>query len=150
MSSRTRTAAVRVAALLALGLGGLAVAGCGGNQGASADVAAGKTTFSNLCSSCHTLADSGKPPATVGPNLDDAFRASRQVGISEDQFAGVVRRWISIAQMPMPRNLVKGKDADNVAAYVASVAGRSPDSAVIAAPPWPNAKPVPPRQEPAR
>ena len=49
---------------------------------------------------------------SIGPSLDDAFRASRQVGMSDEQFQGVVRRWIDIAQLPMPRNLVKGKDAD--------------------------------------
>ena len=32
--------------------------------------------------------------------------------MQDDQFAGVVKRWIRIAQLPMPRNLVTGQDAD--------------------------------------
>jgi mono/diheme cytochrome c family protein len=125
-----------IAAALALGLGSLALAGCGGDT--TADIAAGKQTFSNLCASCHTLADSGKPPANIGPNLDDAFRASRQVGMSDEQFAGLVKAWVDMAQPPMPRKLVEGQDRDNVAAYVASVAGTDPES-----PPRPAPEPTP-------
>lgn len=117
----------RIAAVLALGVGVLTASGCGGDE-AEADVAAGKQTFVNSCASCHTLDDAGRPPSAVGPNLDDAFRASRQVDMSEEQFAGVVERWIEIAQPPMPRNMVEGQDKKNVAAYIAQVAGRSPDS----------------------
>jgi mono/diheme cytochrome c family protein len=122
-----------IAAALALGLGSLALAGCGGGD-TTADIAAGKQTFSNLCASCHTLADSGKPPSSIGPNLDDAFRASRQVGMSDEQFSGLVKAWVDMAQPPMPRKLVGGQDLDNVAAYVASVAGTDPESAVRPAP----------------
>jgi mono/diheme cytochrome c family protein len=135
----------RIAAALALGLGSLALAGCGGDT--TADVAAGKQTFSNLCTSCHTLADSGKPPATIGPNLDDAFRAARQVGMSDEQFSGLVKAWVGMAQPPMPRDLVTGQDLDNVAAYVASVAGTSPESAVRPAPPPTPEVPVDNRQQ---
>jgi mono/diheme cytochrome c family protein len=117
----------RIAAVLALGAGVLTATGCGGS-GEDADVAAGKQTFVNLCSSCHTLDDSGRPPSAVGPDLDDAFRAARQVDMHEDQFAGVVERWIEIAQPPMPRNLVEGQDKKNVAAYIAQVAGTTPES----------------------
>jgi mono/diheme cytochrome c family protein len=134
-----------IAAALALGLGSLALAGCGGDT--TADVAAGKQTFSNLCTSCHTLADSGKPPATIGPNLDDAFRAARQVGMSDEQFSGLVKAWVGMAQPPMPRDLVTGQDLDNVAAYVASVAGTSPESAVRPAPPPTPEVPVDNRQQ---
>ena len=37
------------------------------------------------------------------------------------------------AQKPMPRDLVKGQDAANVAAYIASVAGTTPESAIFPA-----------------
>ena len=84
----------------------------------------------SVCASCHFLEDAGTPPTNIGPDLDDAFRAARQVGMQDDQFAGVVKRWIRIAQLPMPRNLVTGQDADDVAAYVAKVAGTQPESGV--------------------
>ena len=136
----------RLTAAVALAVGGLALAGCG-SGGGTADLAAGKTTFKNLCSSCHSLSEAGTTPAYIGPSLDDAFRAARQVGMSDEQFRGVVRRWITIAQLPMPRNLVKGKDADNVAAYIASVAGTSPASEPFPYQTTPQV-PDPPRQTP--
>jgi mono/diheme cytochrome c family protein len=147
MTKRSLRRARRAAAALAVGGGLLIAAGCG-HDSMSGDAAAGKTQFANLCASCHTLADSGKPPSQIGPSLDDAFRASRQAGFNEQQFAGVVLRWITEAQQPMPRDLVKGQDAKDVAAYVASVAGRTPNSAVFAAEETPEV-PDPPRQDQA-
>lgn len=138
---------VRAAAAVALAVAGIGLAGCGSADTGTADLAAGEQTFKNLCSSCHTLGAAGTAPANIGPSLDDSFRASRQVGMSDDQFKGVVRRWIEIAQQPMPRNLVTGQDADNVAAYIASVAGKSPDSAPFPYQSTP-AVPDPPRQQP--
>jgi len=136
----------RAAIALALGAGLLLAAGCGGDDGQAPDLAAGKTTFGTYCASCHTLADSGKPPAYIGPNLDDSFRASREAGIADDQFAGLVERWIQIAQLPMPRDLVTGQDAQNVAAYIAAVAGTNPESDAYPATTSPEV-PDPPRQE---
>jgi mono/diheme cytochrome c family protein len=137
----------RVAAALALAAGALAVAGCGDDALDSADTEAGKQTFVTLCAQCHTLEAAGTPPATIGPDLDDAFRAARQVGMEETQFAGVVERWIEIAQLPMPRNLVSGQDKTNVAAYIAEVAGTQPDSSVRPAPPPTPEIPNPSRQQ---
>ncbi len=128
-------------ALLILGTAGL-LAGCGGAQSAldSADTAAGKTLFTKSCAGCHTLQDAGST-SPIGPDLDDAFRASREQGFEETQFYGVVHRWIQEAPqpplpgsypVPMPQNLVVGADAENVAAYVAKVAGTLPDSEVTA------------------
>jgi mono/diheme cytochrome c family protein len=74
------------------------------------------------CAGCHTLADAGSQ-AAVGPNLDDAFYGDREQGFKESSIANVVLQQIRIAIPPMPQNLVKGQDADDVAAYVASVAG---------------------------
>ncbi len=128
-------------ALLILGTAGL-LAGCGDAQSAldSADTAAGKTLFTKSCAGCHTLQDAGST-SPIGPDLDDAFRGAREQGFEETQFYGVVRRWIREAPQPpapgsypvaMPQNLVEGADAENVAAYVAKVAGTSPDSEVTA------------------
>lgn len=146
MTGRSLIRAGRLAAALGLAAGALAVAGCGDDTQA-ADVAAGKQTFVGACSSCHYLEDAGTPQTNIGPNLDDAFRASRQVGIEDDQLAGTVRRWIEIAQLPMQRDLVTGQDKENVAAYVAKVAGTQPDSVVRPAPPPTPEVPNPPRQQ---
>jgi mono/diheme cytochrome c family protein len=115
------------------------LSGCGASSAIdSADTAAGKTKFVGACGGCHTLADAGTK-GVVGPNLDDAFRESRQNGFKETEFFGVVKRWIAIApQAPrpgsypqaMPQNLVVGQDADNVAAYVAHAAGTNNESNV--------------------
>ena len=123
----------RLAAALAIGGGLVLAVGCGSGSGVTGDVDNGKTQFANLCASCHTLAASGKPPSNIGPNLDDSFRASRQAGIDDAQFQGVVQRWITEAQKPMPRDLVVGQDAQDVAAYIASVAatGEAADESVI-------------------
>lgn len=138
---------VRLAAVVALGAAALVVSGCG-DDFAEADLDSGEQTFAQLCSSCHTLEAAGTPPSQIGPNLDDAFRAARQVGISEEQYAGVIQRWIKIAQKPMPRDLVEGDDARDVSAYIASVAGRNDVSAVRPLVPTP-AVPEVSRQEPA-
>jgi mono/diheme cytochrome c family protein len=146
MSGRPIAHAGRLAAAIALAAGALAVAGCGEDVEA-ADTEAGKQTFVTLCASCHTLEAAGTPPSNIGPNLDDSFRASRQVGMEEDQFAGVVERWIRIAQLPMPRDLTTGQDSVNVAAYIAEVAGTQSDSTVRPAPPPTPEVPEPPRQQ---
>ena len=135
-------------AVLALALGGglLIAAGCGGESTEAPDLEAGKQTFVTLCAGCHALAASGAPPAHIGPNLDDSFRAAKDVGIEDDQFVGLIERWIRIAQAPMPRDLVKGQDATNVAEYIAAVAGNDQESPVYPAETTPEV-PDPPRQE---
>ena len=144
--------AARIGAAVVLSAGVIAVAGCG-DSAPNADVEAGKQNFVNLCSSCHVLADAesgqdrGGNLNRPGPDLDDAFRGARQAGIDETVFEGVVRRWIRIAQPPMPRDLVTGQDAADVAAYVAEVAGTQPESIVRPAAPFPPEAPDPARQE---
>ena len=102
----------------------LATAGCGtgGISEGKADVANGKTLFQQKCGSCHTLDDAGTT-GKIGPNLDDAYAADRIVGMEDSSFEALVRQQIDLADPPMPRHLLKGQDADDVAAYVASVAG---------------------------
>ena len=80
------------------------------------------------------LADAGSK-GTVGPNLDDAFAGDRKQGFKESTIENVVLDQIREANLPMPKNLVKGQDAVDVAAYVASVAGtgkRDREAAVAA------------------
>jgi mono/diheme cytochrome c family protein len=119
---------LRRAALLSLAAVALAGCGTGGlapEQGA--DVADGKLLFTQRCGGCHTLREAGtrgseNNPAG-GPNLDAAFSASRSEDFSQSTILQVVHDQIKYAVPPMPRNLVKGDDADAVAGYVAEVAG---------------------------
>jgi cbb3-type cytochrome c oxidase subunit III len=113
----------RGGALLVLATALLA-AGCGtGGISKSGDSSAGKDLFLAKCAGCHTLADAGSH-GNQGPNLDDAFSYSRDQGFKEVTIQQVVRDQIELAVPPMPRDLVKGADADAVAAYVAQVAGK--------------------------
>lgn len=130
--------------LLAVTLGSLAtlLAGCGtlGYTSAKADKTHGKALFSSKCGSCHTLADAGTT-GTIGPDLDYAFKQDLAVGMTEGTIRQVVRGQIAYAVTEtstgapgMPKNLVKGEDAKDVAAYVASVAGKAVAAAPAPAP----------------
>jgi len=113
----------RSGALLVLATALLA-AGCGtGGIAKGGDATAGKQLFVEKCGGCHTLADAGTH-GTQGPNLDDAFAPSLDQGMERVTVEQVVRDQIELAVPPMPKNLVTGSDADAVAAYVASVAGK--------------------------
>jgi cbb3-type cytochrome c oxidase subunit III len=101
----------------------LLAAGCGtGGLAKGGDAGTGKQLFVAKCGGCHALADAGTNGA-VGPNLDDAFAYDRQQGYKDSTIEQVVRDQIEIAGGRMPANLYKGQDANDVAAYVASVAG---------------------------
>ncbi|MHB8642468.1 MAG: c-type cytochrome [Gaiellaceae bacterium] len=108
-----------------------AAAGCSSGVGtvaAPGDKAAGKALFISTCSSCHTLAEA-KASGKVGPNLDDAFGSDRAQGFKESTIRQVVADQIRFpgnygpTGPTMPKNLVKGKAVDDVASYVAYVAG---------------------------
>ena len=127
----------RAVAPLALAVALLA-GGCGtGGIAKGGDATRGKTLFTKNCAGCHALADAGSV-ANVGPNLDDAFAAMRASGqdthFSDSTIQNVVLDQIRIAAPPMPANLVRGQDAADVAAYVASVAGKTPAGGTVAAP----------------
>ena len=72
------------------------LAGCGGASSAldTADVAAGKTKFIGACGGCHSLADAGTK-GNIGPNLDDAFRGSRESGSHSTPPS--IRCWASVS-----------------------------------------------------
>jgi cbb3-type cytochrome c oxidase subunit III len=115
--------------LLLLGLT-LLLAGCGTGGGASGsgDQQNGQKLFTAKCAGCHVLNAAGSA-GTVGPNLDDAFRPDKQQGFKESTVRDVVLVQIRQPSPPMPANLVKGQDAQDVAAYVASVAGSGKEGA---------------------
>ena len=98
-------------------------AGCGtGGPTHGGNASAGKKLFvaDARCGSCHTLKDAGSR-GTVGPNLDEAFAESRAEGFKSSAIENVVRDQIKYPTRGsgMPANLVKGQEADDVAAYVA-------------------------------
>jgi mono/diheme cytochrome c family protein len=118
------------AALLAAGCAGRAVDSSG------ADTSTGKQLFSQNCGGCHTLADAGTV-ANVGPNLDDAFRASRTEkggDFQESTIFDVTLDQMKLAASPMPRfdtgpQALSEEELQSIAAYVASVAGLPPEAA---------------------
>jgi mono/diheme cytochrome c family protein len=111
----------------------LLVAGCAGRavDFKGADLNQGKTLFAKECGGCHTLADAATA-GTVGPNLDDSFRAARsKVGGSFDEstFFQITLDQMRLAAPPMPHfdeepQKLSEEQLVDVAAYVASVAGK--------------------------
>jgi mono/diheme cytochrome c family protein len=101
----------------------LPVAGCGRQH--EPDLVNGKALFVQKCSSCHTLGRANAQ-GTQGPNLDEAFETDLREGMTRATVRGVVRRQISNVRRGsiMPRNLVTGNDALDVAAYVAAVTAK--------------------------
>jgi mono/diheme cytochrome c family protein len=140
--------AILLAMLTASGCGtvGLSEAGEG-------DTTNGKTLFTQKCGSCHVLADADTK-GQIGPNLDNAFVQSRADGLGEGTIQAVVRGQIEYPVeepstgsqgMPGPDTLLPECDgggdgggqepqgcvadqnqaAEDIAAYVASVAGKA-------------------------
>src|ERR671910_1429156 len=129
---------VRGLALGACAIGASAVfAGCGSSLADRGDnVINGKQLFVEKCGACHILNRAGTKGVT-GPNLDQAFARARQDGFGDSTFEGIVHRQIeqpairarvvpkTRKALPlMPANLVKGEDARDVAAYVASAVAK--------------------------
>ena len=115
----------------------LAACGTGGISQGAADQANGKKLFlgKGQCAGCHTLAAAGSS-GTIGPNLDDAFAQARADGYKESAIRNIVHEQIkypgqyqtapnnpSFLKANMPANLVRGQDAEDVAAFVAASAG---------------------------
>lgn len=129
MQRRTITAFLAVASAVAAGLG---LAACGDTAGYSegtGDRQNGKELFVKGCGSCHELADAGTK-AQIGPNLDFAFVQSRLDGLGESTIQQVVRGQIaypvtetSTGEPGMPADIFEGDEAEDVATYVAEVAG---------------------------
>jgi plastocyanin len=92
----------------------------------SGDTANGKKLFVSKCGSCHVLSRAGTK-GNVGPSLDAAFRQDRIDGIPGDTIRGVVHQQILYPQRggAMPKDVVTGEDAYDVASYVALTAGKS-------------------------
>ena len=133
-------AGLAAAALLAAGCGYGGAANAGGQQ---PDTQSGQQLFTQSCGTCHTLSAAGTS-GTIGPNLDNAFAADVQEGYPQSVdrerrprpdparlradrhlHDGQERQGPHATDATMPANILKGQDALDVAAYVASVAGQS-------------------------
>ncbi len=131
-----RSRSVRGMALSAVAAGAVALlSGCGLTDTGD-NVVNGKQLFVARCGSCHVLERAGTKGVT-GPSLDAAFARARGDGFGQSTFEGIVHRQIQQpARSPqvdpasgkvlplMPAGLVKGDDAEDVAAYVASAAAK--------------------------
>ena len=83
--------------------------------GGAAASAEGKQIFTQSCGTCHTLSDAGTN-GQVGPNLDQLKpNKARVLSAIENGGAG---------SGAMPANIVTGAEAEAVATYVSSVAGK--------------------------
>jgi len=100
--------------------------GCGtGGPAEGGNATQGRKLFltDGQCASCHTLADA-RSKGVVGPNLDHAFAAAKDEGFKESTIRNVVLdqiRYPTTGSQMQP-NLVRGSDAEDVAAYVAKCA----------------------------
>ncbi len=120
----------------------LAASGCGAvGRDTTGDPSHGKQLFLSAatpsnptCGSCHTLANA-RSQGTVGPNLDDAFASDKAQGFSDQTIADVIRGQIAYPEEPMPANLYRGQDANDVASYVAKCAAEPACGVTASRPP---------------
>jgi cytochrome c6 len=95
--------------------GGGGTTGGGKQAGGGGAAAAGKLIFTQSCGTCHTLADAGTN-GQVGPVLD-------QVKPDKQRVLNAIKKG-GLGSGTMPANIVTGKEAQQVAEYVSSVAGK--------------------------
>jgi mono/diheme cytochrome c family protein len=122
-------ALILIGALIALALG---VTACGyGEQGLAVSSESanynGSVVFAEHCSGCHTLSAAGtqgsgnRGQRTQGPNLNQREESVEDVmfAIENGGFSGAI----------MPQNIVVGKEAEEVAKFVAKYAGEEAENA---------------------
>jgi mono/diheme cytochrome c family protein len=114
-----RRPAAAILLVLLAALGSIA-SGCDSSGGKPIANNRGAQLFRDRCSGCHTLSAAGARGSAAkerisGPNLDQRHETPDQVlfAIRNGGFSGAI----------MPQNVVLGKDADAVAAFVAKYAG---------------------------
>jgi plastocyanin len=115
-----RSGAVALLAVVAIPLSGCSVKGAD-----NANLITGKQAFVAKCGSCHTLARA-ETKGIVGPNLDEAFRASIAEGLERSTVRGVVEEQVKIPnpEGAMPKDLASGAVLRDIAAYVSQSADR--------------------------
>jgi mono/diheme cytochrome c family protein len=88
----------------------------------NAEEVKGRELFSHTCTVCHTLA-AVKSVGRIGPNLDVLVGAIPSVAIRRTVVLGTIKEGPALGQGNMPADLYQGKEAEDVAAFVAAVAG---------------------------
>jgi mono/diheme cytochrome c family protein len=83
---------------------------------------AGRDIFAERCATCHTLA-AANAVGKVGPNLDQLIGGLDPKG-QKAFILNAIQQGRARGSGQMPAGLVDGQDAQNVAAFVAAVAGR--------------------------
>lgn len=134
-------ALILIAAVIAAALG---ISACGyGEQGLAVKQDSanynGAVLFATHCSGCHTLSAAGtqgsgnRGQRTQGPNLNGREESVEDVtfAIQNGGFSGAI----------MPQNIVVGKEAEEVAKFVAKYAGQGAESSPR---PGQNEEPSPP------
>ena len=123
----TRPGAAWRAALALAGIALVALTGCGVSETGDSD--RGRQLFIQKCGTCHVLKQAATS-GTQGPDLDAAFAQARASGMDPDTIAGVVKAQVESPRpstddpnVSMPAHIVTGEDLDDVATYVAQVAG---------------------------
>ena len=110
---RTRSPlSTKSAAILVIAVVGLA--GCGGAQPASRTTtqSSGEAIFVRSCGACHKLAAAGTEGVVA-----KSFDVTKPSEV-------LVLRTLAVPPKNMPKNLLSGRDARIVAAYIAKNAGR--------------------------
>jgi plastocyanin len=146
MGPRPRSNRLRASAAVALAAVAVTVlSACTNASSKNADLVAGKKQFAQKCGSCHALSRAGTK-GTAGPDLDLAFQQALRDGLPRSSIQGLIHDQILYPASfkaeggkraddsgAMPAGLVKGDDAVDVSAYVASVVAKSgKDSGLLA------------------
>lgn len=134
------------ATVVLVGVAATLLSACTNTASDNPDLVSGKKLFAQKCGSCHVLNRAGTK-GTVGPNLDEAFQQPLKDGLKRSGIRGLVHDQILYppsfnldeggkrpdGSAPMPAKIVTGEDADNIAAYVASVVAKpGKDSGLLA------------------
>ncbi len=131
---RAPVRAARGAAALGLGAIAFAASGCAVKSNVDPNLILGKQQFVAKCGACHTLARANTK-GLVGPNLDEAFRASIDEGLGRNTIRSVVEHQVAYPnpEGAMPKGLVSGTVLTDIAAYIArSAAAPGGDTGLLA------------------
>ena len=124
----------RAAGALALAATALTTGGCAVKGNPNPNLILGKQVFVAKCGSCHALARAATK-GIIGPNLDEAFRASVAEGEQRNSIRSVVEYQVQYPNPEgvMPKGLAHGAALSDIAAYVAQAAdAKGPDTGLLA------------------
>lgn len=119
-----------VVLLLGVGIPALAISK-EGSEGSSpenvaSDLQTGKDLFVTNCGACHTLAEAGTD-GVIGPNLDDLLAPPSASAPDPNTIKPRVLSAINNGvNGRMPKGVLTGQQADQVATFVSQVAGQGP------------------------